>query len=127
MQTNGVPTGPPSPQLQDEASFSPNRSTLLMNPGDRLKIRIFDNKAAGALETSVQDLTTGRTGYMLASAANGFASTSIATCPPTVLSQIINLGVMDASLIMPNPDCAGHGHVHGHPRPASLRSASADG
>ena len=54
-----------------------------MNPGDRLKIRIFDNKAAGALETSVQDLTTGRTGYMLASAANGFANTSIATCDGT--------------------------------------------
>ena len=25
VQTNGVPTGPPSPQLQDEASFTPNR------------------------------------------------------------------------------------------------------
>lgn len=83
VQTDGVPTGPPSPQLTDEASFTPNRSTLLMNPGDKLKIRIFDNGAAGALETSIQDLTTGRSGYMLASAANGFANTSITTCDGT--------------------------------------------
>jgi len=32
IQTNGVPTGPPSPQLQDNASFTPDRSTLLMDP-----------------------------------------------------------------------------------------------
>jgi hypothetical protein len=83
VQTNGVPTGPPSPQLQDEASLTPNRSTLRMGPGDKLKIRIFDNRGAGALETSIQDLTSGKSGYMLASAANGFASTSITTCDGT--------------------------------------------
>jgi hypothetical protein len=83
VQTNGVPTGPPSPQLQDEASFTPDRSTLLMGPGDKLKVHIFDNRGAGALETSIQDLTTGKSGYMLASAANGFASTSVATCNGT--------------------------------------------
>jgi hypothetical protein len=83
VQTNGVPTGPPSPQLQDSASFTPNRSTLLMNPGDKLSVKIFDNRKAGALETSIQDLTTHKSGYMLASAANGFASTSMATCDGT--------------------------------------------
>jgi hypothetical protein len=83
IQTDGVPTGPPSPQLADEASFTPDRSTLLMNPGDVLKIHIFDDRAAAALETSIQDLSTGRSGYMLASAANGFANTSIATCDGT--------------------------------------------
>jgi hypothetical protein len=32
--------------------------------------------------------------------------------PPTVLSQIINLGVMDESPVMSNPGCSGHGqHV----------------
>jgi len=66
IQTNGAPTGPPSPQLADDATFTPNRSTLLMNPGDKLKIRIFDNAAQGALETRVQDLSTGQTGFMLA-------------------------------------------------------------
>lgn len=80
IQTNGIPTGPPSPQEADVATFTPNRSTLLMNPGDKLKIHIFDNTAKGALETRVQDLTTGKTGFMLASAVNGFMNTSIADC-----------------------------------------------
>jgi len=35
IQTNGVPAGPPSPQDQDAATFTPNRHTLLMNPGDQ--------------------------------------------------------------------------------------------
>jgi hypothetical protein len=80
VQTNGVPTGPPSPQLANVETVTPNRSTLLMNPGDKLKIRIFDNRAKGALETQVQDLSSGRTGFMTASASNGFMNTSIADC-----------------------------------------------
>jgi hypothetical protein len=80
IQTNGVPTGPPSPQRADENTFTPNQETLLMNPGDRLAIHIFDNARAGALETQVRDLSTGQTGYMLASARNGFMDTSIANC-----------------------------------------------
>lgn len=80
VQTDGVPTGPPSPQLADLNTFTPNQDTLLMNPGDKLRIRIFDNKTAGALETRVSDLSTGETGFMLASAKNGFQNTSIANC-----------------------------------------------
>jgi hypothetical protein len=80
IQTDGVPTGPPSPQRADLNSFTPNQSTLMMNPGDKLQIRIFDNKTAGALETQVRDLSTGKTGFMLASAKNGFMNTSIANC-----------------------------------------------
>jgi hypothetical protein len=80
VQTNGVPTGPPSPQQANVETLTPNRSTLLMNPGDKLKIRIFDNRAKGALETQVQDLSSGRTGFMIASAGNGFMNTSIADC-----------------------------------------------
>jgi hypothetical protein len=83
IQTNGVPTGPPSPQRADLATFTPNKHTLLMGPGDKLTIRIFDNKRAGALETRVADLTTGQTGFMLASARNGFMNTSIADCSGT--------------------------------------------
>jgi hypothetical protein len=30
-----VPTGPPGPRLSDLATFTPNASTLLMNPGDK--------------------------------------------------------------------------------------------
>jgi len=83
IQTNGVPTGPPSPQLANLNTATPNQRTLLMNPGDKLQIRIFDNKKAGALETQVRDLSSGRTGFMLASASNGFMNTSIADCSGT--------------------------------------------
>jgi len=83
IQTDGVPTGPPSPQLATAASFTPNAHTLLMNPGDKLKIHIFDAKLRGgghALETSIHDLTTGKSGFMIASARNGFMATSFADC-----------------------------------------------
>lgn len=86
VQRDGVPTGPPSPQLMNLASNSPNRQTLLMNPGDKLKMHIWDAPAPGggdALEVSIDDLTTGQTGYMQASAANGFARTSIVDCSGT--------------------------------------------
>jgi hypothetical protein len=33
MQTNGVPAGPPSPQLANVNTFTPNRHTLMFNPG----------------------------------------------------------------------------------------------
>ena len=86
IQTNGVPTGPPSPQLATAASFTPNENTLLMNPGDRLKIHIWDARLPGgghALETSIKDLTTGKSGFMIASAKNGFMQTSITDCSGT--------------------------------------------
>ena len=83
IQTNGVPTGPPSPQLTNAATFTPNAQTLLMNPGDRLHIHIWDARIPGgghALETEIKDRTTGQTGFMIASARNGFMSTSIKDC-----------------------------------------------
>jgi hypothetical protein len=79
IQRNGVPTGPPSPQQYDLASATPNHDTLLMNPGDTIRIHMWDAPAPGggdAFEVQVTDLTTGQTGWMQASAANGFASTS---------------------------------------------------
>jgi hypothetical protein len=83
LQTNGVPTGPASPQKANLNTVTPNQRTLLMNPGDKLAIHIFDNKSAGALEAQVRDLSTGKTGFMLASAKNGFMNTSIADCSGT--------------------------------------------
>ena len=85
VQTNGVPTGPPSPQLSDIASNTPNQQTFLMNPGDHLKVHIGDAPVAGqpgqhALEVSINDLTTHQTGFMQASAANGFMATNINDC-----------------------------------------------
>ena len=83
IQRDGIPTGPPSPQLANGDTGTPNGETLLMNPGDRLVIHIFDAKLRGgghALETSIHDRTTGQSGFMIASARNGFMQTSIADC-----------------------------------------------
>ena len=86
IQTNGVPAGPPSPQLSDLATFTPNSHTLLMNPGDVVRTRMFDASLGGgqhALEIEISDLTTGQSGFMIASAANGFMNTSIFNCSGT--------------------------------------------
>ena len=81
LQRNGVPTGPPSPQLSNLASFTPNAQTLMMNPGDTLKVSITD--PAAGFTTRVTDLNTGQTGFMTASAANGFMNTNFRTCDGT--------------------------------------------
>ena len=47
IQTNGVPTGPPSPQLANIPTETPNSNTLLMNSGDKLVIHIWDAKVTG--------------------------------------------------------------------------------
>ncbi|HEX8730810.1 MAG TPA: hypothetical protein VF725_02010 [Ktedonobacterales bacterium] len=78
LQRNGVPAGPPSPQLTNLSTFTPNSETLLMNQGDRLVVTIRDTR--DGLMTSVGDLSTHQSGYMVASAANGFMDTSINNC-----------------------------------------------
>ena len=86
IQRDGVPTGPPSPQLSDLASETPNSRTLMMNPGDTIVVHMFDAPLRGgghALEASEKDLTTGQSGFMIASAANGFMNTDPVTCAGT--------------------------------------------
>jgi len=85
IQTNGVPTGPPSPQLSDLTTVTPNSRTLLMNPGDVIIVRMFNATIPGghALEAKETDLTTGQSGFMIASAANGFMNTSPVDCSGT--------------------------------------------
>jgi hypothetical protein len=86
IQRNGHPTGPPSPQLSNLSTTLPNAETLLMNPGDTIRIHLFDAPAPGgghALMAVETDLTTGQTGFMQASAANGFMSTNVNTCEGT--------------------------------------------
>ena len=78
LQTNGVPAGPPSPQLTDASTFLPNAHTLMINPGDTIVTSITD--PAQGFTTTVRDLSTGQTGTMTASAANGFMNTNIADC-----------------------------------------------
>jgi len=92
VQRDGVPTGPPAPQDSDLATSTPNSQTLLMNPGDKITVHLFDAAAPGggsAFEVRIHDLTTGQTGYMQASAANGFMSTQ---------------GIVDGSV---NASCSG--------------------
>jgi hypothetical protein len=85
IQTNGVPAGPPSPQLSDLTTVTPNRHTLLMNPGDAIRLSLFNARIPGghALEAKETDLTTGQSGFMIASAANGFMNTNPADCTGT--------------------------------------------
>jgi hypothetical protein len=85
IQSNGIPAGPPSPQNSDLASSLPNAETLLMNQGDKVTVHIDDAAVPGspgqhALMVRVDDLTTGKSGFMQASAANGFQNTSIVDC-----------------------------------------------
>jgi hypothetical protein len=80
---SGVPHAPPSPLGATNATFTPNTATdLFMNSGDQLAIDIHDG--AAGLTAIIHDLTTGQTGSMTASAANGFAQVnfdpSAATC-----------------------------------------------
>jgi hypothetical protein len=81
LQTNGVPAGPPSPQLTDVSTFTPNANTLMINGGDVLQVSITD--PARGFTTTIRDLTTHQTGFMTASAANGFMNTNIADCSGT--------------------------------------------
>jgi hypothetical protein len=83
IQKDGVPTGPAGPQVATIGTFTPNSDTLLMNPGDNLRVHIFNSSLAGgghALEVQIDDLTTGESGFMQASAANGYMATKLGNC-----------------------------------------------
>lgn len=67
---SGVPGGPPSPLLQNGSTFTPTADTLFYHPGDVLRIVLQDT--AHGLKITIKDLTSGESGSMTASAANGF-------------------------------------------------------
>ncbi len=73
MTTSGVPQpgSPPNPVQSTINTFTPNPSAdLLMNSGDRLIVTLHDT--AHGLQIVIADTTTGKTGSMTTSAANGF-------------------------------------------------------
>jgi hypothetical protein len=70
IQTDGVPSASPSPY--DLAVNSTNAKTLRMNGGDELIVTLADTDSG--LMVTIQDLTSGGSGSMVASGANGFAS-----------------------------------------------------
>jgi hypothetical protein len=83
---SGVPHAPPGPLDLTDASFTPNAATdLFMGSGDQLVIDIHDSPAG--LVTSIIDLTTHQSGFMVASASNGFAQVNFepnaASCSQT--------------------------------------------
>jgi hypothetical protein len=74
---NGRPTAPPNPVQSTTATFTPNRQKdLFMNSGDNLKVSLHDTP--NGLRAVINDLTSGQTGSMTASAANGFAQVKFA-------------------------------------------------
>jgi hypothetical protein len=81
LQRNGVPAGPPSPQLADVSTFTPDAQTLLMNQDDTLALSLRDTPQG--LLVAANDLTTHQAGYMVASGKNGFMNTNYKTCAGT--------------------------------------------
>jgi hypothetical protein len=72
LTLDGKPLGPPNPlQFNPATSGNPhNPDTFFLNQGDQATVALTDT--AGGLKTTVTDTTTGQTGTMVASAANGF-------------------------------------------------------
>jgi hypothetical protein len=83
---NGQPIGPPGPLDLTFGSFDPSPAkVLMMQPGDAVTVNIHDT--AAGLEVVLNDFTSGQSGSMKASVANGFAAVnydpSAASCSET--------------------------------------------
>ena len=72
LTLDGKPLGPPNPlQFDPSTSGNPaNADTFFLNQGDNATVTLTDTP--GGFETVVNDTSTGQTGTMVASAANGF-------------------------------------------------------
>ncbi len=70
IQTDGIPFPPGSPSPLGPF-VATNSKTLFMNSGDELVVTLEDT--AHGLKVTVDDRTTGQSGFMVSSAANGFA------------------------------------------------------
>jgi hypothetical protein len=103
VQRNGVPTGPPSPQKGNVGTFTPNRHTLMMNPGDSITVHMFDATIPGghALEVVEKDNTTGQRGFMIASKADGFRNTDPFSCKGTLFNFQPEYNTASAANIIP--------------------------
>ncbi|HJQ02158.1 MAG TPA: hypothetical protein VJ851_11190 [Jatrophihabitans sp.] len=78
LTKSGVPQGPPNPvdfQFVGSGKPDPNKD-LFLNQGDHFTVTLHDT--AHGLQTVVHDTTTGATGSMTASAANGFGQVKYA-------------------------------------------------
>jgi hypothetical protein len=68
---SGVAQAPANPVNANLDTFTPTKKDLFMNPGDNLSVAFTDT--ADGVKVIIHDLTTGASGSMTASAANGFA------------------------------------------------------
>ena len=75
---SGVPQGPPNPvQFTPAASGNPNpHKVFFLNQGDHFGVTMHDTQHG--LQAIVKDTTTGQSGSMTASAANGFGQVKYA-------------------------------------------------
>jgi hypothetical protein len=77
ISKNGRTTAPANPVDSTTATFTPDRKKdLFMNSGDNLKVSLHDTP--NGLRAVINDLTSGQTGSMTASAANGFGQVQYA-------------------------------------------------
>jgi hypothetical protein len=84
---NGVSQAPANPIQQTLATFTPDPSKdLFMNSGDRLSVGLHDT--ANGFQVMINDLTSGQSGSMTASAANGFGEVQYAPPPSTSCTNI---------------------------------------
>ncbi len=85
---NGQSQGPANPvQATATATFTPDPAQdLFMSSGDRLAVTLHDTKHG--LRTDIQDKTNGKSGFMVASAANGFGQVKYAPDPSTDCTNI---------------------------------------
>jgi hypothetical protein len=71
LSKNGRTTAPANPVQSTTATFTPDLSRdLLMNSGDNISVSMGDTQHG--LRATINDRTTGQSGSMTASAANGF-------------------------------------------------------
>ena len=76
-----------------------------MNPGDRISVHIFDANCPAARQSAerrvIHDLTTGQSGFMIASARNGFMATSFKDCIGTPFNYQPEYNTARAQNIVP--------------------------
>ena len=93
LSKNGRTTAPANPVESTTATFTPDLSRdLLMNSGDNLSVSMGDTP--NGLRATINDRTTGATGSMTASAANGFGQVQYDPTGTSCVNQPYNFHPM---------------------------------
>ena len=93
ITTSGVPLGPPNPLDANGATFTPDPSKqLLMASGDKLSVGLHDT--SNGFQVVINDLTSGQSGSMTASAANHFGNITFAPTGTSCTENDVNFHPM---------------------------------